>query len=568
MAANLIGPIKRLATEVADGPERAIVSAVEGLIRNPGDESLKSTVVHMLSQDAKTFMDTLRKNFSVPAVEPQPLLTADSFPCGTAQKWRNYVGTETAEPFEIACPKTLADLQTALAKAKALGCPVRAIGSHHAWSDAALTDGIAIETHGLVEPPAPANAALLKNPADAATLYRVSGGMTIHDLNAALNQQGMALINMGGFDGQTLAGVISTSTHGSGIALGSFKSFVEALIVIDGDGQMLQIEKTDGITDPAKFAAQGGAVRLVQSDKTFNASVVGMGCLGIVYAVILRVRRQYYLSETRTGYKWTVLRDRLREGSILRQFRHVEAIINPHVINGDNTCLLTLRNEVPKPTAPTPPEPFRNLFAEFLASLPGAGDALVLMFQLFPTLSPELVEDAIDNLEDPQEFVALSYDMLNVGAANGFPAVCSEIGVDLARHVDALNAVLAIAAQARVEGAYHSGVIAVRYVAASPGFLSMQPVETCMIELPMLRGVFGSDSLPWRYEKALTENFGGRPHWGQRNFLTGSHAMLERIYGKDNVAQWLEVFQSFNPNGQFYSTFTDRVGFSSHAPGA
>jgi hypothetical protein len=145
--------------------------------------------------------------------------------------------------------------------------------------------------------------------------------------------------------------------------------------------------------------------------------------------------------------------------------------------------------------------------------------------------------------------------------------VSSEIGVDLAKHVDALDATLAVAERARAEGTYHSGAIAVRYVAASPGFLSMQPVETCMIELPMMRGVFGSDSLPWRYEKVLTENFGGRPHWGQRNFLTGSHTMLERIYGPDNVAQWMDVFQSFNGKGQFYSTFTDRVGFSSHAPG-
>jgi hypothetical protein len=44
--------------------------------------------------------------------------------------------------------------------------------------------------------------------------------------------------------------------------------------------------------------------------------------------------------------------------------------------------------------------------------------------------------------------------------------------------------------------------------------------------------------------------------------------MLERIYGKSNVSDWIDVFQWFNPTGQFYSRFTDRVGFSSHSPGA
>jgi hypothetical protein len=30
----------------------------------------------------------------------------------------------------------------------------------------------------------------------------------------------------------------------------------------------------------------------------------------------------------------------------------------------------------------------------------------------------------------------------------------------------------------------------------------------------------------------------------------------------------MDVFQWFNPEGQFSGRFTDRVGFSSHAPGA
>jgi len=563
------GALRRLATEITDGPERTIVSTLENLQAHPQDQGLLDSVARLLSQDSQTFMNTVLTHFSGPpaGMGANGKADPDSFPCGMAKKWQNYVATQTAEPFEIACPKTLPDLQAVLAKAKALGCPVRAAGSHHAWSDAALTDGIAIETHGLLEPLVAADATLLKEPADAVTLMRVSGGMTIQDLNTALNQRGLALINMGGFDGQTLAGVISTSTHGSGLSLGAFPSFVEALIVINADGQTMQIEKAGGITDPAKFAAQGGDVQLVQDDKIFNASVVGAGCLGIIYAVIIRVRAQYWLSETRTLYKWSNLRDRLREGSVLRKYRHVEVLINPHTIDGENTSLLTLRQEVPQPAVPSPPKPFRDMFAAKLAGIPGAGDVLVALFQNFPALSPQLVEDAIQDLADPNEFVALSYTMLNVGAVNGFPAVCSELGVDLGQQVDAVEAILAMAAQARAEGTYQSGAIALRYVAASPGFLSMQPRETCTIELPMLRGVFGSDSLPWRYEQALTENFGARPHWGQQNFLTGSHAMLEGIYGKANVSDWMDVFQQFNPAGQFYSRFTDRVGFSSHAPG-
>jgi hypothetical protein len=376
------------------------------------------------------------------------------------------------------------------------------------------------------------------------------------------------LINMGSYDGQTLAGVISTSTHGSGITLGAFPSAVKALIVVKADGQVVQIEPKNGITDPAKFAAQGGSVQLIQDDKFFQASVVGIGSLGVILAVLLRVQPKYWLSETVTLRRWSELGPLLRDGALIRAHRHVEVILNPAVLNGDNTCVLTLRDEVPKPIAPSPPKPFRNLLSQFLTDLPGAGDFLDALLIAMPSLAPKVFEEGLKDLAYPGSYVGPSYEMLNVGTINTFPAVSSELGVDLNVHVDAIDAVLAIAAQARAEGTYHCGVVNVRYVAPSPGLLSMQPCETCMIELPMFRGTFGADSLAWRYENALTDHFKARPHWGQRNFLTGSHQMLELLYGPANVSDWLDVFQWFNPGGQFFSRFTDRVGFSSHAPGA
>jgi hypothetical protein len=561
---------KRLPTEVGSDLERTVVGNLEGLLDHPDDQNLIDSTVDQLSSDPQKFMSIVSTHFSVPTPPAGGALFArsDAPACGMAQTWKNYVDTQTAQPYEIACPKSLDDLLAVLQKAATLKCAVRACGSHHAFSDAALTDGIAIETHQLLEPLTAADAALLKDATDAASVVRVSGGMTIHDLNAALDQRGLALINMGSYDGQTLAGVISTSTHGSGIKLGSFPSAVEALIVVKGDGQVVQIEPLNGITDPVKFAAQGGKVQLIQDDKFFHASIVGVGSLGIIYAVLLRVRKQFWISETITLRKWSELKAELHDGALIRNHGYVEVIINPHVLNGDNTCLLTLRDEVPKPAVPSAPKPFRNLFGQFLSNLPGSGDFLDALVIARPMISPKLVEKALEVLEDGNPYVGLSYEMLTVGTINNFPAVSSELGVDLNAHVDAIDAVLAIAAEARSEGTYHCGVVNVRYVAASPGLLSMQPRETCMIELPMFRGSFGSDSLGWRYENALVDGFGARPHWGQRNFLTGSHQMLERIYGAGNVSDWVDVFQWFNPGGQFFSRFTDRVGFSSHAPGA
>jgi hypothetical protein len=569
MASNCFENLfKRLPTEVDSVFERSIVSNLEGLLDRPNDQALIDATVQQLSSDPQQFIRTVSSHFAtpMPAHGTDLFAKADASVCGMAKTWKNYVATQTAEPYEIACPANIDDLRAVLQKAVSLNCAVRACGSHHAFSDAALTDGIAIETHQLLEPLAAADPALLKNSDDASTVVRVSGGMTIHDLNAALDQRGLALTNMGSYDGQTMAGVISTSTHGSGITLGAFPSAVEALIVVKADGQLVQIEPSNGITDPAKFAQHGGNVLLMQDDKFFHASVVGVGCLGIIYAVLLRVRRKYWLSETVTLHKWSELRGQLRDDAFIRAHRHLEVIINPNALNGDNTCMLTLRDEVPAPAVPGPPKPFRNLFSQFVLNIPGAGDFLDALVVARPSIVPDLLEQSFNFLADPTPYIGPSYELLNVGSINVVPAVSSELGVDIDVHVDAIDTILAIAAQARTEGTFHCGVINVRHVAPSPGLLSMQPRETCMIELPIFRGAFGSDSLLWRYENALTERFNARPHWGQRNFLAGSNQMLERLYGSANVAAWMEVFQWFNPKGQFFSRFTDRVGFSSHAP--
>jgi hypothetical protein len=477
--------------------------------------------------------------------------------------WQNYVGTQRAQPLKIEKPATLDALKAVMAEAATIGCPVRAVGSGHAWSDSALTDGIVIETHALKQL-IPLNPALLKAGVDQTTLVQCEGGIVLHDLIPQLEAQGRALINMGGYDGQTLAGVISTSTHGSGITLGSFSAAVEALIVVTSGGKVLQIEKANGITDPAAFATEYGASReLHQDDDLFNASVVGVGSLGVIYAAIIRVMPIYYLQEVRVIKPWTQVKA-LLQGGLLDQFRHVEVLFNPHQTKGQNSCLLTTRKVVPKPAGKLPEKPFRNVFAEYLASLPGADKVLAFLFNEYPTSSPALVDQALSALEDPTPYVNVYYKILNVGAVNGYAAVCAEYGVDLAKSIAAVDAVFEAAAKYQQYGVYHSSPSALRWVAASPGYLSMQPVPSCMIEMPNLQEVYGYPDIYWRYEEILTKQFGARPHWGQMNFLTGSRDMIRTLY--PNLDRWLSVFQTFNADGRFKSVFTDRVGFSSHAP--
>src|SRR3989441_12848642 len=82
---------------------------------------------------------------------------------------------------------------------------------------------------------------------------------------------------MGGYDGQTVAGVISTSTHGSGITFGPLPEQIRSLDLVAGGGAGYRIERGDGPTDPAAFARRYPERRLVQGDEIGRASCRGRG---------------------------------------------------------------------------------------------------------------------------------------------------------------------------------------------------------------------------------------------------------------------------------------------------
>ena len=87
----------------------------------------------------------------------------------------------------------------------------------------------------------------------------------------------------------------------------------------------------------------------------------------------------------------------------------------------------------------------------------------------------------------------------------------------------------------------------------------MHDRDTCMIELPIIDGTHGGYELLRKLEEALYE-FGGRPHWGQINFVTGNHGFLESMYPA--YPKWLEVYHALHKSGMFENSFTARLGFS------
>lgn len=113
----------------------------------------------------------------------------------------------------------------------------------------------------------------------------VGAGTVLHDLGAILHGVGLGMQNLGDVDTQTIAGVISTGTHGSGRKLQNISATLVGVRVVTGLGEVVDWS-------------------IEEHPDLINAARVSMGMLGIFTAVRLqleptyRLRRREYCART------------------------------------------------------------------------------------------------------------------------------------------------------------------------------------------------------------------------------------------------------------------------------
>ncbi len=468
------------------------------------------------------------------------------------ERWTNHTGNQFIEPLRICEPGSLEELIELVREAEAEGATIRMVGSGHSWSDVALTTGYLLRptrlTRLLGDPDA------LRAQAAATPLVRVEGGIRIRELNAQLAARQLALAQLGGYDGQTVAGVMATATHGSGIAFGPLCDWVRSLDVVGSGGKLWRIEPADGITDPTLYDGPG---ELVQDDTWFHAALVGMGSLGITYALTLEVREAFLLAEVRRLSTWEEVESQL--DAALAANAHYEVYLNPYERKGRHRVIVTTRNETderPRPGAGAR----RNALTELLAGSAPFQWLIQKVVDLRPTIAPRGLDWALGGLDD-RKYVNTSYKVFHIGRANDNRAYSSEIGVPLARAGEAVQRIFEIAERhARLGSVYHTAPIALRFVQATPALMAMQHgVDTMMIELIQLVDTHGGYELLAAYEDELYE-LGGRPHWGQFNTLTDDDERLATLYPR--YADWRAVRDQIAGSGVFDAPFTKRVGIS------
>ena len=149
--------------------------------------------------------------------------------------WRNWAGNQKANPVSIDAPRSVGELAGLVASASGKGQKVKAVGSGHSFTSAAATNGRMIRLENLSG---------ILHIDHASCQVTVGAGTRLSDLNMLLHAEGLALANLGDIAYQTVAGAISTSTHGTGKALTGLAGQVVAMKLVNGQGEIIECSKS------------------------------------------------------------------------------------------------------------------------------------------------------------------------------------------------------------------------------------------------------------------------------------------------------------------------------------
>ena len=129
----------------------------------------------------------------------------------------------------------------------------------------------------------------------------------------------LALPTLGGFLGQTIAGAMTTSTHGSDLRLPPLPDLVHAMHVVGQSGQEFWLERrTRPLTDNNRELT--GAItacrdlRIIRDDDLFNMAVVDMGRSSIVYSMVIEACSAFRLGEFVEEHRWSRVKPALASG--------------------------------------------------------------------------------------------------------------------------------------------------------------------------------------------------------------------------------------------------------------
>jgi len=424
---------------------------------------------------------------------------------------------------------------------------------------------------------------------EAGNLFLLQCGNTIIDINAHLEGRGRqlkkCLLASGASNGQTIAGAISTNTHGSAFNFGAVHDAVRGIHLVTGPDSHVFVQKESAPVVNQQFANLLGLsdTSFISDDDVFNSVLVSFGSMGIIHGVLLETAPIFHLEKYRTRLPLSnqlfQAMDTLNFSNLnlpqpinpsASELYHWALVVNPYEVdNGGKGIYMTTIYKVP----------YQSNQAKTTLSDRGftyGDDTLGIIKGLIDKLRPfsqaaikPLVNTIIRNeYKDSEVFPWLgtmgetfSYTSLRGKAAS------MAFAVDIQHASACLQLILHLIKNEKP----FPGVLGIRFIKGTEATLGFTHFpKSCVIELDGVDSKLSQDFYALLWKRLNQQQIPFSLHWGKINHYLNEDT-LSAMYGSAKIDEWKKVrnwlLDSEQLKAVFTNAFMERLGLDKMAVG-
>ncbi|MFJ9809383.1 D-arabinono-1,4-lactone oxidase [Streptomyces sp. NPDC101158] len=425
--------------------------------------------------------------------------------------WRNWAGNVTSRPVREVSPASAEELADAVRKAAEDGLRVKTVGTGHSFTSIAATDGVLVRP-GLLT-------GIRRIDREAMTVT-VESGTPLKRLNVALAREGLSLTNMGDIMEQTVAGAVSTGTHGTGRESASIAAQIRELELVTADGRLMTCSRTE-------------------NPEVFAAARIGLGALGVITAITFAVEPVFLLTAREEPMSFDRVAAEFDE--LHAENEHFEFYWFPHTDN----CNTKRNNRSAGPAAP-PGKVSGWIEDELLSN--GVFQLACSLGRAVPPVIPSIAKISSRALS-ARTYTDIPYKVYTSPRRVRFLEM--EYALPREAAVPALRELKAMIERSPLKVSFP---VEVRTAPADDITLSTaSDRESAYIAVHLYKGT-PHQAYFTAVERIMTEH-GGRPHWGKVH--TRDAAYFEKVYPR--FAEFVELRDRLDPDRRFANDYLRRV---------
>lgn len=420
------------------------------------------------------------------------------------QKWNNWSGFQHSQPEHILKPSSIDELKNIVQNHH----KIRVVGAGHSFTPLVCTDAtlLSLDHFSGVE-----------NVNTALTQANIWSGTRLFNLDQYLEPIQQSLMQQGDIDQQSLAGAVSTGTHGTGLNLHCISAYVEAFELLTASGDILTCSRQD-------------------NPNIFEAGRVSLGSLGILTKITMQNKPRYKLKE---HVRLCSVKEFFENIDLWKtQHRHIECFAFSHA---DQLILKTLdiTDEDIQP---------RKL------SWPSEDALLTICCSLtksFPALNPKL-QKLLGVFVKPTTFVDWSSQIFPTPRETKFNEM--EYQIPIESGMECLEAVLTALKNAKAQTFFP---VEFRFVKGDDIWLSPF-YQQDSISISVHQYHKQAPNQLFDEIEPIFQHYRGRPHWGKMHNMGASQ--LQALYPKWD--DFMQLRAQLDPTQKFLNPYLEKLFFT------